>query len=195
MAEYRSIMTQKLAQIRPSATFLTVMKYRNNFDELSDFSICFHISYPNAVKKSQKILQALKIESENCKGKVYSLAELKMAREELLESYKDTLAGYNSRYTCPDTYDLVNLDGEMISGIKLHKTKEIIHLNGILLFKKVLKQIEYPDVQHSRFTLAKIMLKKLTPLNNYRQFKLITGRFEKIKVEKLEILPIETYKI
>ena len=48
------MMTQKLTtvlpavlnQIRPGATFMSVKQYTNNYGEISNYGIVFHINYP-----------------------------------------------------------------------------------------------------------------------------------------------------
>lgn len=194
MTEFPSAVVRKLAEIRPASTFLTVRNYTNNFGELSDFSLCFHFNYLNAVKRSQEKLSKLKLDKSLFEGKSYSLNDLMLARKELLESFADSLAGNNPRYACKDIYELVNHYGEVVKGIKIHKRQDVIHLVGLLAHKRVISKGNYPQSYHSKYTLAKNALRELLPVSRFRQFKLCAGKFGEISVEKLSILPIETVR-
>lgn len=194
MVEFPSLAVRKLAEIRPSSTFLTVRSYLNNFGELSDFSLCFHFNYLNAVRRSKEKLSKLKLDQSLLEGKKYSLNDLMLARKELLESFEDSLAESNPRYTCKDIYELVNHYGEVVKGIKIHKRQDKIHLVGLLAHKKVISKGIYPESYHSKYTLAKNALRELLPVSKFRQFRLESGKFGEITVEKMSILPTEALR-
>jgi len=50
------------ARLRPSATFVSVKEYVNNYREMSNFGIVFHIDYAAALKRSYEIVSTYKAE-------------------------------------------------------------------------------------------------------------------------------------
>lgn len=185
---FKSFCTERLSKFRRNAMFLTVRNYRNEFDEVSDFSVVFHIDYLNAVKRSREIIKLHKIGFKDCQGKKFSLQDLDTAKSELLSSYSDTLAGFNPRYTCQDVYDQVlDCDGKVIPGIKLHLAQDVLHLEGYRVQKKVLTPGKYPVVEHHPITMAKNFLRAKTPVDRWGQWKLVPKRFSQINVEAISI--------
>lgn len=173
---------QILSQIKPQATFLSVRGYRNNFQEVSNFEVVFHASYLNAVKKALAIVSLAKFQL----NERFGADDFQVAQQELMDSFRDTLSGYNPRYTAQDVYQPVyNLDQEVIPGIKMHREQNVIHLNALKIRKKVLVPGQYKEVNSQQKTLAKQYLRGLTPLRNWVQFKLEPGRFNQIKVQKM----------
>ena len=71
----------ELSKIKSSSTFLTLKGYKNQFKEIADYSIVFHVDYKNALKRSISILESYK--------PVNSLQ--KKAKEDILKSYFSSL--------------------------------------------------------------------------------------------------------
>lgn len=173
----------ELAKLRPASTFLSVMGYRNEFSEIADYSIAFHINYANAVQKSINVL------------KQYSPASAmeRQARLELLNSFDRSL--YNAKTIPEDQIDdaytrFFNNDGEYIRGVKMHTKSENIHIYGLLVHKKVVMPGMYP-VSDSRkeFTVVKDKLRKMTPVGKFRQFRMLPSQVDYISVEHISLLP------
>lgn len=192
---YPSVATDKLSQLRPNSTFLAIHGYKNEFQELADHSVCFHINYLMAVRKSKLIVEDFKPSIRHCINQPFSLADLIVAKEELIHSYSESLTGKNSRYTCSGVYDQVkNVEGNLIPGIKLHKKDGVIHLEGYRIAKRIISPGIYPITNSASLTIAKNFLRKMTPLDKWGQFKLVPRRFDRISVEKLTIKDHDTIR-
>ncbi len=179
-------MTQKLTtvipavlnQIRPGTTFMAVMGYTNKFGEVSDFGLVFHVSYHNAVKKALGMWLNYTPQTRD-EGR---------AKVALLASYRDTLNGFNHRALSAHAYDRV-VDGNrnLIKGVKWYRDGQEVHLWAFRVHKRVLRQGMYEPVLHDGLTMAKAKLMSMTPLRNFRQFKIIQSRFEQIRVDHLTL--------
>lgn len=187
---FKSECTRQLSRIRPSSTFLTVTNYTNNFDELSNFSVCFHVSYLNSIRKALTVVQDYKPSVNDCDG--FDRSDLEVAKMELIESYKMTLSGYNPLATSAHAYnevigdEIVGPEGP-IKGLKLHRNQDILHLWGYRVHKRVLRRGNYPIDNRMPLTKAKDFLRGFTPLGNFVQFKLTPGKFERFVVEGITI--------
>lgn len=182
MSEFRCEATRVLSDLKKGSTFLTVHHYLNNFGEISDFSIVFHINYHNAVSKSLELLRRYEPSTEDCFGKPYILTELSCARMELLDSFQMTLDGNNPLATNAKAYSLVDNGFGQINGIKLHDKQDILHLNGFRVHRNILMKGNYPVDKRSAKTIAKDDLRDKLPVGRYVQFKLTPGKFRKLVV-------------
>lgn len=164
-------------KIRPGATFLSVMGYQNNYEEVSNFGIVFHVDYFNAVRKALNIWQNYKPTTQ----------EEKVARVQLIDSYSDSLRG-QSRSTSAHVYTpIVDGDGNLIKGVKWFTGGREIHLWGFVVHRVVVSPGNYPETRSNAVTLAKKALLKQTPLSKFRQYKLVPGRFDHVGVQKLTL--------
>jgi len=178
MTAFKNYCIDIFSHVRPCATFLSVKEYRNNFAEVSDFTVCFHANYMNAVEKALVIVA-------NTRPRDDIQAE---ARDEMLDSFRWTLNGFNPLYTCRDTYeDILDADGKPIPGIKLHTNQDVVHINAMRVRKKVISKGLYPDRNSSDKTIAKRELRAKTPLSKWVQFKLERKRFKELSVQKMRI--------
>lgn len=185
---FQSRCTRELASLRRGATFLSVQHYINNFGEVSNFSICFHVSYQNALQKAIDLLHDYEPTAQDCVDKPYSPGHLASAKFELLDSHKMSLSGNNPLATSAHAYDaVVDHDRQPIDGIKLHREQDILHLWGFLVHKVVLIPGQYPPDNRHLLTRAKDDLRAMTPLGNFRQFKLGPAKFEKFVVQGITI--------
>jgi hypothetical protein len=189
------------SDLRPNATYLAVHQYTNNYGELSNFSIVFHINYRNALIRSKKLLEDFKPNMAHVLGRVFSLQELREAKDDLLSSIDDSLAGINPRATSAHAYSpiLALASGEewygesqsdpeyAVKGIKLHRRQDIVHLYGFLVHKVVLMNGNYPIVKSKPFTVARNYLRNMLPVGAFRQFKLTRGKFDRLTVEKVSV--------
>lgn len=182
MSEFRCEATRVLSEIKKGSTFLTVHHYLNNFGEISDFSVVFHINYRNAVLKSSELLRWHQPSLEECFGKPYTLGELSSARMELLDSFQMTLDGANPLATSIKAYSAVDNGFGQINGIKLHDKQDILHLNGFRVHRNILMKGNYPLDKRSAKTIAKDDLRDRLPVGRYVQFKLTPGKFRKLVV-------------
>ncbi|MDP2683461.1 MAG: hypothetical protein Q8P20_00230 [bacterium] len=169
------------SHVRPNCTFLHITNYINNWNEQADFNVCFNINYLNAVKRSLEIVKELKINLVDRSSII--------AKKEIINSFELTLNGTNPYYTCAEAYEsILDANGKVIPGIKLHSNQNSIHINAFKLNKKIIKQGQYPVNNSSSKALAKRAIMKNTPLANWVQFKLEPGRFDKLTVQKMTIL-------
>lgn len=172
----------ELSKIRPSSTFLYLQKYNSLANELANFSIIFHISYQNALKKSIAIL-------ENMVPNSMLQAE---AKHSVLLSFHDSL---EKCQTIPveeidDAYTrFFDSDGSYIKGVKLHARTSTLHLYGFVHKKQILMPGIYKKVNSAPLTIEKEKLRRMTPLSKFRQFKITPNQLEKISVEGLNLLP------
>lgn len=179
-------MTQKLTtvipavfnDIRPGATFMAIMGYENNFGELSNFGLVFHVNYLNAVRRSVGAWLGYKPQNQ---------AETEVRRE-LIESYTDTLNGHNPRARSAHAYTrIVDAQGRLVKGTKYWIRGQECHLWAFRVHKRILRPGEYPPgFWHAR-KAARHKLMQMAPIHNYRQFKLVEGRFNRIQVAKLSL--------
>jgi hypothetical protein len=155
------------------------MGYKNNHDEVANFSLAFHVNYDRAVEKSLKIIAAFEPKTD--------LEE--RARIELIESYNETLSGEgNSRCTTNDVYaPVINADDKLIKGVKLNVHDQKLHVYGFLVHKLVLVEGVYPIKKSRPLTIVKDQLRKLTPVSKFRQYVLEPGRFEHIGIENMHL--------
>jgi hypothetical protein len=173
-----------LGKVNPGSTFLSIRGYHNNFSEVANFSVVFHASYFNAVRKAQTIINKVKYPDSQS----FSKKDMELAREELLASFDDTLSGYNPLYTCHGVYkEVMGEDGNPLAGTKLHIRQGIVHINALKVRKRVISPGIYNKSNSSPKTIAKRYLRSITPLNNWVQFKLQPKRFDRLVVERMTI--------
>lgn len=178
MTSFKDYCIHILSHVRPQATFLSVRGYQNNFYEVSNFTVCFHANYINAVKRSlelvNKYFPSNDVEAE--------------ARDELLESLQWSLNGFNPLYTCHGIYEeIIGADGKPIPGIKLHTQQDLVHVNAMRVRKDIISEGIYPDTKSADLTIAKRIIKATTPLAKWVQFKLEPKRFQELAVQNMRI--------
>ena len=115
----------ELSKLRPGSTFLTLRGYRNEASEIADYSIAFHFSYENALKKSIQTLAEMDLTGDL----------EKQARSELLNSFAMSLArGAASpelEERDPTYLHFKNDDGEYVKGVKMHRETFTLYLYGL----------------------------------------------------------------
>jgi hypothetical protein len=172
----------ELSKLNPSSTFLSVMGYRNAHAEIANYSIVFHMSYPNALKRSISILEEFKTSSP----------VEETARKELLNSFHHSL---DSAIASPieervDGYrHFKDVDGNYIKGVKLHMKTGTLHLYGLLAQKRIIMPVSYPERHESALSKAKRQLQRQTPAGKFRQFKMLPSQVDHIAVLNLTLLP------
>lgn len=165
-----------LNNIRQGSTFLSVMGYTNNFGEVSNFGLVFHANYLKAVNNAIKIWSDYNPRTET----------EKLAKRELLDSFHATLRGH-SRSKVAHIYSPISDGNRVVNGIKYHDRLDVIHLNGFLVHKRILKQGNYHVRVRSSYIVTKDKLRNMTKLTRFRQFKLTDETFKKISVDKLNL--------
>lgn len=172
----------ELAKLRPSATFLSLMGYRNEHSEVADYSVVFHMSYENALRRSLAILE----------GVVPEDTMQTVAKQELIDGYTKSL---NKMAETPveeidDAYTrFFDSDGSYIKGVKLHTATHTLHLYGLVNAKRVIIPGQYPTRNKRALTVAKDKLRRLCPVDKFRQFKITPSQVDRISVENLSLLP------
>ena len=164
--------------IRPGATFMAVMGYENNWGEVSNFGLVFHVNYINAVRRAVETWATYQPTTDT---------ERKV-RAELLASYFSTLRGHNPLARSAHAYDRI-VDGkdQLIKGVKWYRRGAECHLWGFRVHKVVLTPGEYETESWGVYKAARRRLMAMTSLSNFRQFKLIEGRFKQIGVANLSL--------
>jgi len=184
MNKFSEYCVRVLGKVRPNATFLSIKNYHNNFGEVSNFSVVFHVDYFNVVRKAEAIIK----QAQYPGSKNFSANTMEQAKKELLASFYDTLNGYNPLYTCHGVYDQVlGADGQSLSGVKLHIRQGVLHINALKVRKRVITPVIYTKSNSASKTIAKRYLRSLTPLKDWVQFKLQPKRFDRLVVEKMII--------
>jgi hypothetical protein len=185
--EIKVIMNQgqfvsELSKLRPAATFLSLIGYRNEASEVADYSIIFHMSYANALRRSLVALESI-VPSDDLGA---------IAKQELQVSYQASL---DKMATTPveeidDNYTrFFDDDGSYVKGIKLHTETNALHIYGLVNHKRVLMPGQYKKTNRRPLTIAKDKLRKLCPVNRFRQFKITPNQVDRISVENLSLLP------
>lgn len=184
---FKDYCVRVFSHMRPNATFLTIRNYLNNFGERSNFNVCFHINYFNAVEKAHAAVRSYTPAQSDCSG--FTLDDLFAARQDLLWSYDTTMSGKDHPlYTCSGVYeDIIDHNGRPVPGVKLHSANNELHINALKIRKKVVAPTDYPIRNSAPFTLARRFLSRKTPLKDWVQFKLVLGRFDELAVEKMMI--------
>lgn len=181
--QLKTVIPSVFNKIRQGSTMLAIRGYRNNYDEVADYSLVFHVNYLNAIKRSKQIIEQYEPTND---------LEI-MAKLQLLDSYADTLSGKgNSRDTSSHAYEpIIDGDGEVVNGVRWHSDFSRIYLYGFICFKRVITPGNYPEVNHQPLTIVKNKLRRLTPSEKFRSFILIDGRFDKIDVEKMQLTHLD----
>jgi hypothetical protein len=178
----RKKFVEELSKLRPSATFLSLLGYRNEHSEVADFSIVFHISYENALRRSVAALETV-VPTDTLQA---------LAKRELIDGYNASL---NKIALTPveeidDAYTrFFDSDGKYIKGVKLHTETDTLHLYGLVNSKRVLIPGQYPKHNKRELTKAKDVLRKFCPVEKFRQFRITPSQVDRISVENLSLLP------
>ena len=172
----------ELAKLRSSATFLSIMGYRNEYSEIADYSIVFHFSYENALKRSLVALESV-IPSSDMES---------VAKQELIAGFRKSLAKIAETpiEVLEDGYTrFFDDDGNYIKGVKLHDSTNTLHIYGLVNHKRILMPGNYPKSNKRLLTIAKDKLRKLCPVSKFRQFRIVPNQVDRISVENLSLLP------
>lgn len=173
-----------LGKLRPASTFLAIKGYRSGSSTVADYSVAFHFSYENALKKSIATIAAMDLKEP---------LELQ-ARFELLDSFAKSLANMASTPVeeIDDAYTrFFDDDGNYIKGVKLHTATDTLHLYGLVVHKHVLMPGNYKKVNSRPLTIAKDKMRALTTVGKFRQFKITPDQVDSISVENISLLPPE----
>lgn len=172
----------ELAKLRSSATFLSLMGYRNESSEVADYSIIFHISYENALRRSLMALEPIVPD-----GTLEA-----QAKQELMDGYQKSLDKMAATPVeeIEDAYTrFTDEDGTYIKGIKLHTETNTLHLYGLVNAKRVIIPGQYKSSNKRPLTIAKDKLRRMVPVSLFRQFIIQPSRVDSISVEGLSLLP------
>lgn len=144
--------------------------------ELARYTANFGFTYHQVVEKSKLELELLMVEHEADWD-----ATMKLAANELLASFNDTLTAHangeqNPAYTKKGQY--IPLGG----GASLNTTDNTIQLFGLVLTKRVFIPGVYPHVNSSPKTIAKNKIRKMLPVGNFREFALDESQVAQMRV-------------
>lgn len=173
----------ELSKLKPSSTFLSLIDYENASGEIANYSIVFHMSYEQAVKKSLQMISEYEAVGD---------LEIK-AKNQLIESYQKSL---DKMETTPmeeimDGYQHFRAEDGYVKGVKLHLETGNLHLYGLLNKKSVKVPGTYKDKKSSELTLVKNRLSKNLPVSKFRQFTITADKVSCIRVQKIELLPVD----
>jgi hypothetical protein len=172
----------ELGRIRPSSTFLSLLGYRNEASEVADYNLVFHMSYENALRRSLVALESV-VPKTDLDAR---------AKQELMDSFQASL---DKVATTPleeidDNYTrFFDENNTPIKGIKLHTATDTLHLYGLVVNKRVLMPGQYKKTNRRPLTIAKDKLRRLCPVNKFRQFKITPFQVDRIAVENISLLP------
>ena len=178
----RNEFVSELSKLRPSSMFLALKGYRNEFSEVADYSLLFHMSYENALHRSIDILNEY----------IPSTDTQVEAKLQLLNSFATSLRKLDEapEEVRDETYTHFLVDGVPVKGIKLHVSTNNLHLYGLVVHKRVLMPGLYPSHDtRSALTIEKDHLRRMCPVGKFRQFKLLPDRLDSIAVQNLSLLP------
>jgi len=172
----------ELSKLRPSATFLSILGYRNEYSEVADYSLIFHMSYQNALKRSLLALESIVPTSDlESVAKQELVAGFQKSLDKMAETPLEELEDGYTRF--------FDEDGKYIKGVKLHDATNTLHLYGLVAHKRVLMPGDYPKSNKRPLTMAKDKLRKLCPVSKFRQFRITPDQVNSISVENLSLLP------
>ena len=172
----------ELSKLRPSATFLSILGYRNEYSEVADYSLIFHMSYQNALKRSLLALESIVPTSDlESVAKQELVAGFQKSLDKMAEIPLEELEDGYTRF--------FDEDGKYIKGVKLHDATNTLHLYGLVAHKRVLMPGDYPKSNKRPLTMAKDKLRKLCPVSKFRQFRITPDQVNSISVENLSLLP------
>jgi hypothetical protein len=171
----------ELAKLRSGATFLTLKGYRNEFSEVANYSLIFHMSYENALRRSVDLLEK----------RTFASDLQNQARIELLDSFNASLKrlAITPIEQIEDGYTHYMVDDVPVKGVKLHLASDTLHLYGLVVHKRVLVLGDYPNDTRKPLTKIKDDIRRVLPVGKFRQFKLIPDRVDTISVDNISLLP------
>ena len=185
-SNFKDYCIRVFSYVNPGSTFLSISNYRNNFDEHSDFSVCFNANYINAVRRSLNIVS--EFDPYNISVNNISTASLEAAKAKIINSFILTLGVDNPYYTCKGVYEqIIGANNKPIPGIKLHTEQDVVHINALKIKKTIIKQGSYPEYNSAPETIARKYIMRYTPLANWVQFKLEKDKFDRLTVQRMQI--------
>jgi len=178
----RNQFISKMAKLRPSSTFLTLLGYRNAYSEIADYNIVFHINYENALKRSLEMMKKIPVSDP---------IQIE-AKQELISSFTRSLSSIKEapEEDNDDVYTkFKDKNGKYIKGIKIHNKTGNIHLYGFVNAKRVILPGMYPDSGGSELAKAKRHLRQMVPVGKFRQFILTPDHLDHISVQGVCLTP------
>jgi hypothetical protein len=158
--------------------FVGIRGYENSKGEVSNVVINGKFGYKEAKERD---IATLKNFPENVAFSYgdFSLSELKLAKEKLLESLTKPSQTRSQAQIDAYTY--------LCDGVKIHNATKEIHVVGLLVKKEIVKQGNYKPVNSRRLTLAKKHLS--------RELRLSTDRIRQYKFSNMNGLKLNGIEI
>lgn len=166
----------EISKLKNNSTFLSVINYKNKFNEIANYSIIFNFSYKNAVRKSISTLS----------NYIPKSAIEMQAKADLLFSFQNSLLKLDI-HQLDEIVD--NCYNPIIKGVKIHKETEELYLSGMVVHKKIIIPGNYKEIKSKPLTIAKNELLKLCPTSKFRQFIINSNQVDYISVRNLRLLP------
>lgn len=176
-------LVREFSKLGSASTFLSLSQYKNEYNEVANYSIVFNINYITALQRSIDFLSNLELTSDL----------EKQVKEELLISLNNSLTKNKDISDEPlkDGYQYFFDDnGVPIKGIKLHLDNNILYLYGLIVHKRVIIPGQYPIKNKKIVTVCKDKLRSMTPVGKFRQFRILPEQVQHIAVQNMVLYPI-----
>jgi len=173
---------------RPSASFVSILGYRNTQGEVSNVEIITNINYERILEESiQKMLSIVGAETDEG---IYKQGdqEFDEAWSEIRESLMKSLAGENER-----GQKLAEAFTPISKNVRLHDESQTIHLSGKKFKKTILREGTYKEVKSKTKTKIKNAIKEQLPVSEWRNYKL-GDNFDSINIETETLTNNDLYK-
>lgn len=186
--DFQKFCREYLSRLPQRSLFLSVRGYQNNWGEIADHLVGFHVNYQHTIQKSLNVWQDFIPTPTAVVGHPFSLNDLIRAKEELIHSYTLSLTPPNPYYTNVNTYAPVrDSEGKIIRGVKIHRSENILHLEGYRLMKRIIRPAVPNHTQSSSLTLAKRWLREQAPVGRWGQWVLLPGRFIDLRTQQASL--------
>lgn len=173
----------ELSKLRPASTFLSVLGYRSASSEVADYSIIFHMSYENALKKSLAIMEGFNPSNDlEEKAKASLVTSFSTSLDKISTSSIEDIDDAYTRFFDKET-------GDYIKGIKVHTETNVLHLYGLVNYKRVIMPGTFKTSNRQELTVVKDNLRKMCPVSKFRQFIMDPAHVKSISVEKISLNP------
>ena len=162
------------SRIRVCSTFLYLKEYENNYADIGNYSIVFHMSYENCLKRSIEQLKEI-----DCSERIRN--ELNNSMENSLYNIKENdIADINEKND--GYYRFFDIDGNYIKGLKLHLNSNKLHIYSLL------NNVNYIVYNKRKELNEKNRIRNMLDIGRFRQFIIDPNKCKSITVENLNLL-------
>lgn len=183
-------LAEQLEHGKKVAKFVGLTYRAKQTGELSRQTIILGSSYKKTIEESILELELLDLEDvtdeiilKHGGEKKEWLIHAKFAKEELLESFKATLAGENPFNTKKGQYvSLLDERGGQIEGLRLNLNQSSIELFGLQHSKVVLEPGEKKEKNSSAKIIAKEIIRNRLKVGRFRKFRMDTENIKSVRI-------------